>query len=116
MNSKGNRSYKLRTKQIAIHVRAYGQINKTVVTTRVEENLFTIDDLRSRKCALISDTNSLDELRAVLAYVFSKDPNRASGLYNYYFAARTDYSYWDCSDTTALPTQSAIKFFNQINK
>ena len=113
MNSKSNRSYKLRTKQMAIHIRAFGQINKPVITTKVEEGLFTIDDLRDGKCA-ISNARNLDILQSVLRFAFSKDDNIVGGWYNYYFAEDKDS--WDCSDTTSLPTQSAIKFYNQINK
>ena len=113
MNSKSNRSYKLRTKQMAIHVRAFGQINKPVVTTKVEEGLFTIDDLRDGKCA-VSNARHLDILQSVLRFAFPKDDTIVGGYYNYYFAEDKDS--WDCSDTTSLPTQSAIKFFNQINK
>ena len=113
MNSKSNRSYKLRTKQMAIHVRAFGQIDKPVVTTKVEEVLFTIDDLRNRRCA-VSNGRHLDILQSVLRSAFPKDNAITGGWYNYYFAEDKDS--WDCSDTTSLPTQSAIKFYNQINK
>ena len=113
MNSKSNRSYKLRTKQMAIHVRAFGQINKPVITTKVEEGLFTIDDLRDGKCAISNDSH-LYRLQSVLRSAFPKDNANIGGWYKYYFARDKDS--WDCSDTTSLPTQSAIKFFNQINK
>ena len=113
MNSKSNRSYKLRTKQMAIHVRAFEPINKHIVTTKTEEGLFTIDDLRNRRCA-VSNGRHLDILQSVLRFAFPKDDTIVGGHYNYYFAEDKDS--WDCSDTTSLPTQSAIKFFNQINK
>jgi len=44
---------------MAIHVRAFGQVDKPVVTTNVEEGLFTIDDLRNRRCA-VSNGRHLD--------------------------------------------------------
>ena len=113
MNSKSSRSYKLRTKQMAIHVRAFGQVDKPVVTTKVEEGLFTIDDLRDGKCAISNDSH-LYILHSVLRPAFPKDNTIIGGWYKYYFAG--DEGNWDCSDTTSLPTQSAIKFFNQINK
>ena len=115
MNSKSNRSYKLRTKQMAIHVRASGQINKPVITTKVEEGLFTIDDLRNRKCAIINDCSDMI-LQAVLAYAFPTDHSICRGTYDYYYAYYKDVNKWSCGFTTSLPTQSAIKFFNQINK
>ena len=116
MNSKSNRSYKLRTKQMAIHVRAFGQVNKSVVTTKVEERLFTIDDLREGRCAIYNDTDSVDELQAILDYAFPEDSSISGGYYNYYFAFTSYQERWNCADSIDLPIQSAIKFFNQINK
>ena len=113
MNSKSNRSYKLRTKQMAIHVRAFGQVDKPVVTTKTEEELFTIDDLRNGRCAVSNDRH-LDILQSVLRSAFPKNNAIIGGWYDYYFARDEDN--WGFSDTTSLPTQSAIKFFNQINK
>ena len=115
MDSKSNRSYKLRTKQMAIHVRAFGQIDKPVITTKVEEELFTIDDLRNGKCAIYNDSG-LKVLRDILVYVFPTDKVIPSGNYLYYFSLEKNNTEWDGNDITALPTQSAIKFFNQINK
>ena len=94
MNSKSNRSYKLRTKQMAIHIRAFEPIKRTIVQT--EEALFTIDDIRAGKCAVKNDCGDII-LQAVLASAFPMDHSI-------------------CGFTTPLPTQSAIKFFNQINK
>ena len=119
MNSKSNRSYKLRTKQMAIHVRAFGQINKPVITTKVEEELFTIDDLRNGRCAIIHDYSSdysIKVLRDVLAFAFPNDLSSTYGSTNYYFAIEDNNDFWECNSKTDLPTQSAIKFFNQINK
>ena len=115
MNSKSNRSYKLRTKQMAIHVRAFGQVDKHIVTTKVEEGLFTIDDLRNRRCAVIHDCGDM-MLSAVLESAFPTDHSICRGTYNYYYAYYKDLNKWSCGCTTSLPTQSAIKFFNQINK
>ena len=115
MNSKSNRSYKLRTKQMAIHVRAFGQVDKPVVTTKIEEGLFTIDDLRNGKCAVIHDY-SIKVLRDILAFAFPNDLSSTYGNTNYYFAMKGINELWGCSTITDLPTQSAIKFFNQINK
>ena len=115
MNSKSNRSYKLRTKQMAIHVRAFGQVDKPVVTTKIEEELFTIDDLRNGRCAIIHDY-SIKVLRDILAFAFPNDLSSTGGSTNYYFAIKDNNELWGCSTITDLPTQSAIKFFNQINK
>ena len=113
MNSKSNRSYKLRTKQMAIHVRAFEPIKRPIVQT--EETLFTIEDLRNRKCAVINDCSDMI-LQAVLAYAFPTDHSICRGTYDYYYAYYKDVNKWSCGFTTSLPTQSAIKFFNQINK
>ena len=115
MNSKSNRFYKLRTKQMAIHVRVFGQINKPVITTKVEEGLFTIDDLRNRRCAVINDYG-IAVLRCVLALAFPNDLSSTNGSANYYYTHLNDNDFWECHSKTDLPTQSAIKFFNQINK
>lgn len=84
MNSKSNRSYKLRTKQMAIHVRAFGQVDKPVVTTKVEEGLFTIDDLRNRRCAVIHDCDDM-MLSAVLESAFPTNHSIYRNTYNYYY-------------------------------
>ena len=115
MNSKSNRSYKLRTKQMAIHVRAFGQVDKPVVTTKIEEVLFTIDDLRNGRCAIIHDY-SIKVLRDILAFAFPNDLSSTGGSTNYYFAIKDNNELWGCSTITDLPTQSASKFYNQINK
>ena len=119
MNSKSNRSYKLRTKQMAIHVRSFGQVDNPVITTKAEEGLFTIDDLRNGRCAIIHDYSSdysIKVLRDVLAFAFPNDLSSTYGNTNYYFAMKDNNELWGCSTITDLPTQSATKFFNQINK
>ena len=113
MNSKSNRSYKLRTKQMAIHVRAFEPIKRPIVQT--EETLFTIEDLRNRKCAVMNDY-SIKVLRDVLAFAFPNDLSSTNGSTNYYYAQLDNNEFWACYHTTDLPTQSAVKFFNQINK
>lgn len=115
MNSKSNRAYKLRTKQMVIHVRVFGQVDKPIVPTKAEEGLFTIDDLRNRRCAIRHDY-SIKMLQYVLALAFPNDLSPIHGSTNYYYAQLDNNEYWGCDSKTDLPTQSAIKFFNQINK
>ena len=113
MDPKSERSYKLRVKQMVLPVRTIKKAN-SIVPTEIEETLFTIDDLRNRSCAMLSDSN-LHILRAVLEYTFPKDSSIACGDGAYYRASFVNKGMWTDDDYNDLPIQSAIKFFNQIN-
>ena len=67
--------------------------------------MFTIEDLKQGKCAVIND-GTLEELREVLKLAF---PNSSStdGLYKFYYAR---YNAWNCVDSCSLPTQSVKDF------
>lgn len=67
--------------------------------------MFTIEDLKQGKCAVIND-GTLKELREVLRLAFSGTSD-TDGLYKFYYAFGND---WDCNDKTNLPTQSVKDF------
>ena len=113
MSTKSSKSYKLKTKQMVLPIRTIKKAN-SIVPTEIEETLFTIDDLRNRRCAMLNDSN-LHVLRAVLEYTFPKDSSIACGEGIYYRASFIDKAVWTDDDYNNLPIQSAIKFFNQIN-
>ena len=67
--------------------------------------MFTIEDLKQGRCAVIND-GTLEELREVLRLAFSNS-NSTDGLYKFYYAK---YNAWNCVDSCSLPTQSVKDF------
>ena len=70
--------------------------------------MFTIEDLREGRCAVIND-GTWGELREVLRLAFSGTSD-TDGLYKFYYAFDDD---WNCNDKTNLPTQSVKDFLNK---
>ena len=70
--------------------------------------MFTIEDLKQGKCAVIND-GTLEELREVLRLAFPNS-NSTDGLYKFYYAK---YNAWNCDDSCNLPTQSVKDFLNK---
>jgi hypothetical protein len=73
--------------------------------------LYTIEDLKKGKCAVIND-GTVEELTEVLKIAFPGD-RRPDGTYKYY-KINSDYNFmWGGVYSTDLPTQSVIHFLNQ---
>jgi len=74
--------------------------------------LYTIEDLKKGKCAVIND-GSLEELQEVLKMAFPRDAmSKGTGLY---YKTNSDYDYiWEIVHSTALPKQSVKDFLKQI--
>lgn len=86
-----------------------------------EKKLFTIQDLREGKCAVIHPTpgNRNSDLTRVLRSAFPLDTCKPTSADFYYKDISTHlYSthlYWDGSDTTDLPKQSLADFLTQLD-
>lgn len=77
--------------------------------------MYTIEDLRNGKCAVIND-GSWDQLRKVLLLAFPKDTAQTLGNFPYYIKHYDNNSLWYGCDEVDLPKQSVKLFLNQINK
>lgn len=68
--------------------------------------VYTIEDLSKGICAVIND-GTKEQLKAVLRKAFPKD-NQPNYMYRFYFRNVDDY--WNCDNSTSLPTQSVKDF------
>jgi hypothetical protein len=71
--------------------------------------MYTIEDLRNGKCAVIND-GTLDELRKVINLAFPEDQTTLAGAFMLYRKHDDINRYWYGVDGTDLPKQS-VKYF-----
>ena len=67
--------------------------------------MFTIEDLKQGRCAVIND-GTLEELREVLKLAFPNS-NSTDGLYKFYYAK---HNAWNCVNNCSFQTQSVKDF------
>ena len=78
--------------------------------------MFSINDLREGKCAVIND-GTVEELRTIIVKAFpnSTAVNVLSGSWRYYMKSKYDNSYIDfCDIKPNIPCQSVSDFLKQI--
>ena len=71
--------------------------------------MFTIEDLKQGRCAVIND-GTLEELREVLKLAFPKDEGIVCTNYEFYLVNRRNKTVWVYKNSTKLPTQSVKDF------
>ena len=71
--------------------------------------MFTIEDLKQGRCAVINDS-TLEELREVLRSAFPNDKCVVENSIGYKYFSAKDENYWDCWNQITLPKQSVKDF------
>jgi hypothetical protein len=74
--------------------------------------MYTIDDLRNGKCAVIND-GTLEELREVLKLAFPNDKSIITGSCDFYY--KGNQIEWHADNDNNLPTQSVKDFLKKEN-
>lgn len=74
--------------------------------------MFTIEDLRQGRCAVIND-GTLEELREVLGLAFPNDKSVVASYISYRYFTVMDKNYWDCWTQISLPKQSVKDFLTK---
>jgi len=75
--------------------------------------MYTIEDLRNGKCAVIND-GTLDELKVVLKLAFKNDKSDVKGKFKYYFKSEGDGLWIGAS--TNKPSQSVKDFLKPLQE
>lgn len=71
--------------------------------------MFTIEDLRQGRCAVIND-GTLEQLREVLRSAFPNDKSVVESYIGYKYFSAMDENCWDCWNQITLPKQSVKDF------
>ncbi|RTK92890.1 MAG: hypothetical protein EKK64_11135 [Neisseriaceae bacterium] len=82
--------------------------------------MYTIEDLANGRCICVNDnTNTLEQLKAVIKVAFPFDMCNLSGKCDYYLKHKKD-GYWvgviEKNLIIDLPKQRTIDFYNQISQ